>query len=58
MNVQLRDRPEAASTTEIKTAIADCDIHPARATGTSCIPGWRSAGIPISRPMACIPIRA
>ena len=32
MNVQLRDRPEPASTAQIKTAIADCDIHPARAT--------------------------
>ena len=38
MNVQLRDRPEAASTTEIKTAIADCDIHPARATKDELYP--------------------
>src|SRR5205823_3525384 len=38
MNVQFRDRPEPASTavaktSHIKAAIADCDIHPARATG-------------------------
>jgi predicted TIM-barrel fold metal-dependent hydrolase len=38
MNVQLRDRPEAASTTVIKTAIADCDIHPARATKDELYP--------------------
>ena len=33
MNVQFRDRPEPASSVSVKTAIADCDIHPARATG-------------------------
>src|ERR1700752_2917804 len=38
MNVQLRDRPEPASTTEIKTAIADCDIHPARTTKDELYP--------------------
>ena len=38
MNVQLRDRPETASTTVIKTAIADCDIHPARATKDELYP--------------------
>ena len=32
MNVQFRDRPEPASPVNLKTAIADCDIHPARAT--------------------------
>ena len=29
MNVQFRDRPEPASAVNVKTAIADCDIHPA-----------------------------
>ena len=38
MNVQLRDRPELASTAAIKTAIADCDIHPARATKDELYP--------------------
>ena len=38
MNVQFRDRPEPASTADIKTAIADCDIHPARATKTELYP--------------------
>ena len=32
MNMQFRDRPEPASSVSVKTAIADCDIHPARAT--------------------------
>ena len=30
MNVQFR--PESSTSTGIKTAIADCDSHPARAT--------------------------
>src|SRR5437763_14237240 len=43
MNVQFRDRPEPASTavaktSHIKAAIADCDIHPARATKTELYP--------------------
>ena len=38
MNVQLRDRPEAESVAPIKTAIADCDIHPARATRDELYP--------------------
>ena len=42
MNVQFRDRPEQASAvhakSHIKTAIADCDIHPARATSTELYP--------------------
>ena len=38
MNVQFRDRPQAASTLGLKTAIADCDIHPARATSDELYP--------------------
>ena len=38
MNVQFRDRPEPAPSAEIKTAIADCDIHPARATPSELYP--------------------
>jgi len=38
MNVQFRDRPEPASSASIKTAIADCDIHPARATNDELYP--------------------
>src|SRR3978361_1533374 len=38
MNVQFRDRPEQASSVQAKTAIADCDIHPARATKTELYP--------------------
>jgi predicted TIM-barrel fold metal-dependent hydrolase len=38
MNIQLRDRPEPASSGSVKTAIADCDIHPARATATELYP--------------------
>ena len=30
MNVQFR--PEPSASVSVKTAIADCDIHPARAT--------------------------
>src|SRR5271156_2751259 len=30
MNIQLRDAPQKASSPATKTAIADCDIHPAR----------------------------
>jgi hypothetical protein len=32
MNIQFRESTEAASTLTTKTAIADCDIHPARAS--------------------------
>src|ERR1700731_383131 len=38
MNVQFRDRPEEASAVATKTAIADGDIHPARATQTELYP--------------------
>src|SRR3981189_2613064 len=38
MNVQFRDRPASGSSVEVKTAIADCDIHPARATATELYP--------------------
>src|ERR1700751_5028856 len=38
MNVQVRERPQAASTLAAKIAIADCDIHPARATKTELYP--------------------
>jgi predicted TIM-barrel fold metal-dependent hydrolase len=38
MNIQVRERPEAASSVAAKTAIADCDIHPARATKTELYP--------------------
>src|SRR6185437_11013770 len=38
MNIQLRDRPEAEAKVTAKTAIADCDIHPARATKTELYP--------------------
>ena len=38
MNIQLRDRPEIAAKVEAKTAIAECDIHPARATKQELYP--------------------
>jgi predicted TIM-barrel fold metal-dependent hydrolase len=38
MNVQFRDRADPASPVGVKTAIADCDIHPARATKTELYP--------------------
>ena len=38
MNIQVRERPEAASSVTAKTAIADCDIHPARATRPELYP--------------------
>jgi predicted TIM-barrel fold metal-dependent hydrolase len=38
MNIQVRERPEQASPVVAKTAIADCDIHPARATATELYP--------------------
>jgi uncharacterized protein len=38
MNVQFRGSPEQASSVHAKTAIADCDIHPARATETELYP--------------------
>ena len=34
MNIQFRERTEPSSPAGVKTAIADCDIHPARATPT------------------------
>ena len=38
MNMQFRSRPDQASANGVKTAIADCDIHPARATKTELYP--------------------
>src|SRR5258708_11013184 len=38
MNIQFRARPEQAPAASVKTAIADCDIHPARATPTELYP--------------------
>src|ERR1700709_2797674 len=38
MNVQFRDRPAPGLSLQVKTAIADCDIHPARATATELYP--------------------
>jgi uncharacterized protein len=38
MNIQFRDRPEQVSSVDARTAIADCDIHPARATRTELYP--------------------
>ncbi len=36
MNVQFR--PEPSASVRVQTAIADCDIHPARATPTELYP--------------------
>src|ERR1700761_5470921 len=36
--MQFRDLPEQAAASETKIAIADCDIHPARATKTELYP--------------------
>jgi hypothetical protein len=63
MNVQFRNSPEQASsvhakTADVKTAIADCDIHPARATVPNCVRISPSAGKRISKPTTSIPIRA
>src|SRR5580693_8795434 len=38
MNIQVRERPEPAASVKAKTAIADGDIHPARATRTELYP--------------------
>src|ERR1700710_2399869 len=38
MNMQFRDEAGKASSAAVKTAIADCDIHPARATATELYP--------------------
>ena len=38
MNMQFRAGTEQAAVAAIKTAIADCDIHPARATATELYP--------------------
>jgi len=38
MNVQFRAGAEPASSVAVKSAIADCDIHPARATATELYP--------------------
>ena len=58
MNIQFRDRPEPSASVSVKTAIADCDIHPARATAEELYPFWKSAGMNISRPTASRPITA
>jgi len=38
MNVQFRNRPEPGASVGVKTAIADGDIHPARATNAELYP--------------------
>jgi len=38
MNMQFRAGAEQAASADVKTAIADCDIHPARATATELYP--------------------
>ncbi len=38
MNVQFRAGAEPVSSVAVKSAIADCDIHPARATATELYP--------------------
>src|ERR1700750_2245829 len=38
MNMQFRAGAEQAAAASVKTAIADCDIHPARATPTELYP--------------------
>ena len=38
MNIQFRESSEAAPPLAVKTAIADCDIHPARATRAELYP--------------------
>src|SRR5260370_23476121 len=38
MNMQFRTGAEPSSATGVKTPIADCDIHPARATATELYP--------------------
>src|SRR6266508_5996388 len=38
MNIQFHDRQEPSTSVGVKTAIADCDIHPARATADELYP--------------------
>src|SRR3954471_24486220 len=38
MNMQFRNDPERGSSAEVKAAIADCDIHPARKTSEELYP--------------------
>jgi uncharacterized protein len=38
MNIQVRERPQGAEAVVAKTAIADCDIHPARANKKELYP--------------------
>ncbi len=38
MNIQFRESSEPAKSVGVNTAIADCDIHPARATATELHP--------------------
>ena len=58
MNVQFRADPAQASSDGANTAIADCDIHPARKSRETSIPIWPAAGTSISKPTASIPTRA
>ena len=59
MNIQFRESSEAASPLAVKTAIADCDIHPARATRDRALSLSRQAlARIISKPTAPMPIRA
>jgi uncharacterized protein len=38
MNIQFRADPEPGSSVQVKAAIADCDIHPARKTPDELYP--------------------
>jgi hypothetical protein len=58
MNIQFRTGVQQDQLAETKTAIADCDIHPARATRTELYPYLASPGTAISRPTTSISTRA
>ena len=58
MNVQFRDRPAPGPSVEAKTAIADCDIHPARATKQELYPFLAKRWHAHLKPGVFIPIRA
>ena len=58
MNVQFRESPKPLPPRRVKTAIADCDIHPARATATELYPYLAKRWQIISKSTACMPIRA
>ena len=57
MNVQFPELPGQDSSVHAKTAIADCDIHPARDQDRMAIPMSPSAGTIISKPTMRIPIK-